>query len=77
MREVSKCLAGLSVRVSYEGSGVVVAQEPAPLTALYGLRECRVVFGAPDASEDQRSALSRQPSAAGNQPSDVGTGDDR
>ena len=56
MREVAQCLAGVNVRVSYEGSGVVVAQEPAPLSALRGLAECRVVFGAPDAAGGQPSA---------------------
>jgi len=59
MREVSDCLVGLELRLSYEGSGVVAAQEPPPLTPLRGVRECHVVFNRPDAS-DQPSAVSDQ-----------------
>ncbi|KPL09779.1 hypothetical protein AMJ85_06055 [candidate division BRC1 bacterium SM23_51] len=54
MREVSECLAGQDLRISFEGSGVVVTQTPAPLAALRGVRECRVVFSqAGDATKQQ------------------------
>jgi hypothetical protein len=56
MREVRECLAGLEMQVSFEGSGVVAAQEPPPLAPLRGVRECRVVFNQPSAISDQPSA---------------------
>jgi len=56
MREVRECLAGLEMQVSFEGSGVVAAQEPLPLAPLRGVRECRVVFNQPSAISDQPSA---------------------
>jgi len=60
MREVSECLAGLDIQVSFEGSGVVVAQEHPPLAPLRNVRECRVVFDRPDAVSNQPSADSPQ-----------------
>ena len=54
MREVSECLAGRDLRISFEGSGVVVAQNPPPLTMLRSVRECRVVFGRVGAAKKQQ-----------------------
>lgn len=45
MKEVTECLAGVEMSVSFEGSGVVVSQDPPPLAALASVQECKVVFG--------------------------------
>ncbi|MCX8037033.1 MAG: transpeptidase family protein [Candidatus Sumerlaeia bacterium] len=46
MREVVACMAGLNMELSFEGSGVVVHQEPPPLAPLEGVRGCRIVLRA-------------------------------
>jgi cell division protein FtsI (penicillin-binding protein 3) len=67
MREVSECLAGLEMRISFEGSGVVAVQEPLPLASLRGVRECRVVFNRSDAVGEEPSASSNQQSVVSGQ----------
>jgi len=54
MREVSKCLAGLNLQVTFEGTGVVVSQYPPPLTRLRDVKTCKVVFGSPEAFPAQQ-----------------------
>jgi len=68
MREVYGSIAGLDLELSFEGSGVVVEQEPAPLAPLRGVHQCRVVFDRPNMAQEPPAAASAAGAASTRKP---------